>query len=60
MECEIIVVGAGPAGATAATALARQGHEVLLLDRQSFPRPKSCGDGAPILAIEILDELGVG
>ncbi len=60
MECEVIVVGAGPAGATAATALAQQGHEVLLLDRQSFPRPKSCGDGVPILAIEILDELGVG
>ena len=60
MECEIIVVGAGPAGAVAATALAQQGHEVLLLDRQSFPRPKSCGDGVPVLAIEILDELGVG
>ena len=33
MEREVIVVGAGPAGATTAMSLARKGHDVLLLDR---------------------------
>ncbi|HXG50056.1 MAG TPA: FAD-dependent monooxygenase, partial [candidate division Zixibacteria bacterium] len=33
-----------PAGATAATALARRGHAVVLIDREAFPREKLCGD----------------
>jgi flavin-dependent dehydrogenase len=41
----VIVVGAGPAGATAARALARAGVTVLLLDRSHFPRNKPCGGG---------------
>lgn len=41
----VIVVGAGPAGATAALALARAGIPVRLLDRATFPRNKSCGGG---------------
>ncbi len=43
---EVIVVGAGPAGATAAAALAERGIRTLLLDRQRFPRDKPCGGGA--------------
>ena len=43
-EHDVIVVGAGPGGATAATALAQQGHDVLLMDRHDFPRDKICGD----------------
>src|SRR4249920_462049 len=39
----VIVVGAGPAGATAARALARAGVTVTLLDRSNFPRNKPCG-----------------
>ncbi len=42
---EVIVVGAGPAGATAARTLALQGHRVLLLERDSMPRYKPCGGG---------------
>ncbi len=42
---DVVVVGAGPAGSTAARALARSGHSTLLLDRHSFPREKVCGDG---------------
>lgn len=38
----VIVVGGGPAGAAAATRLTSGGAEVLLLDRESFPRPKLC------------------
>jgi len=41
---DVIVVGAGPAGAVAATVLARAGARVRLLDRAVFPRDKLCGD----------------
>jgi len=41
----VLVVGAGPAGATAARALARAGVTVTLLDRSKFPRNKPCGGG---------------
>src|SRR5262245_66406060 len=41
----VIVVGAGPAGATAARVLARAGVTVRLLDRSKFPRNKPCGGG---------------
>jgi geranylgeranyl reductase family protein len=40
--CQIAIVGAGPAGSTAAYLLASQGMEVILVDRQHFPRPKLC------------------
>jgi geranylgeranyl reductase family protein len=42
---DTIVVGAGPAGSTAAYRLAREGASVLLLDRARFPRDKPCGGG---------------
>jgi geranylgeranyl reductase family protein len=41
---DAVIVGAGPAGATAAIQLGRCGHRVLLLDRDRFPRDKVCGD----------------
>lgn len=58
-EREVIVVGAGPGGATTATILAQQGHDVLLLDRQQFPRDKPCGDAVPAGAIETMYRLGM-
>ena len=42
--CDVLVVGAGPAGAVCATLLARAGARVRLLDRAVFPRDKLCGD----------------
>ncbi len=43
-SCEVVVVGAGPAGSSAAARLARLGRSVLLLEAQRFPRDKVCGD----------------
>jgi menaquinone-9 beta-reductase len=41
---DVVITGAGPAGAVAATVLARAGARVALVDRATFPRPKLCGD----------------
>src|SRR5690242_11385706 len=48
---DVLVVGAGPAGATAARALARAGVRVRLLDRSVFPRNKPCGGGISMRAL---------
>ncbi|MGB5633132.1 MAG: geranylgeranyl reductase family protein [Waterburya sp.] len=42
---DCIIVGAGPAGGSAAYHLANQGHSVLVLEKANFPRSKSCGGG---------------
>jgi len=47
MKYDVVVVGAGPAGATAAKVLVEKGISVLLLDKQVFPRDKPCGGGLP-------------
>jgi geranylgeranyl reductase family protein len=44
-EAEVVVVGAGPAGAVAALELARRGRRVVLLEAKRFPRPKTCAGG---------------
>jgi geranylgeranyl reductase family protein len=51
---DAIVVGAGPAGSTAALRLAREGAGVLLLDRARFPRDKPCGGGLTYRAVRQL------
>jgi geranylgeranyl reductase family protein len=47
MNYDVIVVGAGPAGSTAAKNLAEKGNSVLILDKETFPRDKPCGGGLP-------------
>src|SRR5689334_10248734 len=44
-RCEVLVVGAGPAGSAAAQWLARAGVDTVLVDQHRFPRDKVCGDG---------------
>ena len=56
---DAIVVGAGPAGSTAAASLARRGRDVVLVDRAEFPRDKPCGDGIPPGTVGILHDLGL-
>ena len=45
IERDVIVVGAGPGGAACAGYLAKDGIDVLLLDKEKFPRDKPCGEG---------------
>lgn len=49
---EVIVVGAGPAGSTAAKHLAEKKVPVLLIDKAKFPRDKSCAGGLPLRVIK--------
>ncbi|MFE3175573.1 geranylgeranyl reductase family protein [Amycolatopsis sp. NPDC059090] len=58
-DAEVIVVGAGPAGSTVATYLARAGVDVLLLEKTVFPREKVCGDGLTPRGVKQLIDLGL-
>jgi geranylgeranyl reductase family protein len=55
---DVLVVGAGPAGAASAALLARQGLDVLAIDRAEFPREKPCSEYMSPEAVRILDHLG--
>jgi len=57
--CDVLVVGAGPAGIAAAIGVQRAGHSVLVIDKATFPRDKCCGDGLTTLALRELEALGL-
>ena len=58
-SCDVLVVGAGPAGSAVAITLARAGLDVVLVDQHAFPRDKVCGDGLIPDAHNALRKLGV-
>lgn len=58
-ETDVLVIGAGPAGSSAAAWSARAGFDTQLVDAETFPRDKPCGDGLTPRAIAELDALGL-
>jgi geranylgeranyl reductase family protein len=56
---EAVVVGAGPAGCSAAIHLKQLDIDVLLIDKSTFPRDKICGDGISSKCFSLLNELGI-
>jgi len=59
-RCEVLVIGAGPAGASAAYWLAKAGREILVVEKKAFPREKTCGDGLTPRAVRQLEDMGLG
>lgn len=58
-EYDVVIVGAGPAGSTAAMYLGKAKKNVLLVDKARFPRDKICGDAQGRKAAAIIRELGI-
>jgi menaquinone-9 beta-reductase len=58
-RCDVLVIGAGPAGSACAQKLAEAGRDVLLVDQHDFPRDKICGDGLIPDSHAALKRLGV-
>ncbi|MFK0039307.1 geranylgeranyl reductase family protein [Paenarthrobacter sp. NPDC090517] len=56
---KVLIVGAGPAGSTAAYYLAQSGIDVTVLEKTSFPREKVCGDGLTPRAVREIQKLGL-
>jgi flavin-dependent dehydrogenase len=56
---DVLVVGAGPCGASAAYWLAERGRRVLVVEKKRFPREKTCGDGLTPRAVRQLHDMGL-
>jgi geranylgeranyl reductase family protein len=56
---DVLVVGGGPAGASTAYWLAQAGHDVVVVERKTFPRDKTCGDGLTPRAVKQLADMGL-
>src|SRR5688500_15017301 len=55
----VTIIGAGPAGSTAAILLARRGWDITLVEQHKFPRDKVCGECLSALGIEVLERHGL-
>jgi menaquinone-9 beta-reductase len=58
-DFDVLVVGGGPAGAATGYWLAQAGHDVCVLERKTFPREKTCGDGLTPRAVRQLADMGL-
>ena len=58
-EVDVAIVGGGPSGSAAAHYLATRGHSVLVCEKKTFPREKTCGDGLTPRAVKVLQEMGL-
>jgi NADPH-dependent 2,4-dienoyl-CoA reductase/sulfur reductase-like enzyme len=54
---DAVIVGAGPSGSTCAHFLASAGARVALLDKETFPRDKYCGDAVRLLSVSMFKRL---
>ena len=57
---DVLIIGAGPAGAAAGYWLAKNGLDVAMVEKSSFPREKTCGDGLTPRAVKQLSDMGLG
>ena len=60
MAYDAVIIGAGPAGSSAAITLARQGWAVAIIEKTEFPRRKVCGEFISATNLALLDRLGIG
>lgn len=58
-DYDLIIVGGGPAGSTLALSAAKQKLNVLLVDKEKFPRDKICGDALTAISLNILQEFNL-
>jgi len=58
-EYDVAIIGAGPAGSVAAHRLASAGMRVILLEKEAFPRLKTCGDLVAREGLEALERTGL-
>lgn len=56
---DVLVIGGGPAGASVSYWLAEAGHDVVFVEKKTFPREKTCGDGLTPRAVHQLNEMGL-
>lgn len=56
---DVLVIGGGPAGASTGHWLARAGHDVVIVEKKTFPREKTCGDGLTPRAVTQLQAMGL-
>ena len=59
LNFDVAIVGAGPAGSTLAAILARKGRSVALIERDTFPRDKLCGEFLSYDALPIVAAFGI-
>ncbi len=59
LSADVVVVGAGPAGSSAAYWLARSGRDVVVLEKARLPREKVCGDGLTPRGVQALEDMGI-
>ena len=56
---DVLVIGGGPAGCAAGYWLAKEGHSVAIVERKTYPREKTCGDGLTPRAVKQLADMGL-